>query len=139
MSLASYVEARCIPEPNSGCWLWLLAIDSSGYGRGEFVGKKDRAHRLSYQAFKGAIPDGLTIDHLCRNKCCVNPDHLDAVTLTENIRRRHTAAGNQRHDGETREDYVARLRTYTREYHRKNSRHLNDLRNARRAAERARV
>jgi hypothetical protein len=137
MTLASYVEARCIPEPNSGCWLWLLSPDGHGYASGTLKGKTVRAHRLSHIAYKGPIPPGLTIDHLCRNKVCVNPDHLEAVSRVENIKRYHTAAGHQRHDGETAKEYSARLRTYTREYHRKNRRHLNDLRNARRAAESA--
>ena len=66
-----------------GCWEWAGAIFSNGYGR---FGEK-RAHRLSYEFFLGRIGEGLVIDHLCRNKLCVNPDHLEAVTEKENIRR----------------------------------------------------
>ncbi len=65
------------------CWEWKGALDSGGYGmiRGEM------AHRYAYKLFKGDIPTGLTIDHLCRNRKRVNPNHLEPVTNRENIRR----------------------------------------------------
>lgn len=70
----------------SECWNYLgpFLINRSGvYGRHN----REGAHRTSYKSFKGNIPKGLTIDHLCRNTICINPDHLEAVTLAENIRR----------------------------------------------------
>lgn len=80
-----------IPEPNSGCWLWLGRIKSNGYGT---IGiKKDdewrtaHAHRISYEIFVGRIPDGLDLDHKCRQRCCINPDHLEPVTRSENLKR----------------------------------------------------
>ena len=72
------------PEPNSGCWLWTGVTDSWGYGR---AGRAGMAHRVFYERIVGAIPKGLTLDHKCRVRCCVNPDHLEPVTLRENLRR----------------------------------------------------
>lgn len=71
-----------------GCWLWTGARNSKGYPCvTDGTGRSMLAHRRSYMALVGEIPDGLTIDHLCRNKTCVNPAHLEAVTSTENTRR----------------------------------------------------
>lgn len=80
-------ETRSMPEPNSGCWLWLGALKDTGYGRLILAGRYWAAHRLSYVLYKGPIPDGLEIDHLCRTRCCVNPDHLEAVTRSVNCSR----------------------------------------------------
>lgn len=73
-----------VPErPDFGCWLWRGTIMYNGYGHLTHA----YAHRISYELFKGPIPDGLTIDHLCREKRCVNPAHLEAVTNSENVKR----------------------------------------------------
>lgn len=74
---------RSIPEPNSGCWLWMWAVDGNGYG----AICSQLAHRLSYGAFVGPIPPELTIDHKCCVNSCINPDHLEPVTRAENTRR----------------------------------------------------
>lgn len=77
-----------IPEPNSGCWLWIGSErESGGYGFIVRNGRSTAAHRVSYEMAKGPIPEGLVIDHLCRVHCCVNPDHLEAVTQLVNVRR----------------------------------------------------
>jgi hypothetical protein len=76
------------PDPNSGCWLWTGCIQGGGYG--VFDNGKDKttlAHRVAYTLFRGLIPDGLQLDHKCRVRLCVNPWHLEAVTLQENLRR----------------------------------------------------
>ncbi len=74
-------------EKTTSCWNWTAGINMGGYGT--FWSKKRHrlAHRWSYEHFTGPIPDGLTIDHLCRNTKCVNPKHLEAVTQRENVFR----------------------------------------------------
>lgn len=74
---------------DSGCWLWQAALSPAGYakfrtGQGR---KTALAHRWSYQHYVGPIPEGLTLDHLCRTPACVNPAHLEPVTRFENNRR----------------------------------------------------
>lgn len=69
------------------CWIWTGGHKAAGYGQFMVNRKKVIAHRWAYEAFVGAIPEGLEIDHLCRNPPCVRPDHLEAVTREENCRR----------------------------------------------------
>lgn len=69
------------------CWLYLGPFHFSEYGipYGRYL--KNEAHRLCYEIYKGPIPKGLTLDHLCRTTVCINPEHLEPVTRTENIMR----------------------------------------------------
>lgn len=75
----------------SPCWIWQLQLSPGGYGRVAVSRRWLSAHRQSFIQAKGAIPDGLHIDHLCRVVCCINPDHLEAVTPFENVRRQVAA------------------------------------------------
>lgn len=69
------------------CWNWIACLSREGYGRYSFGKKVVFAHRQSYEYFVGDIPEGLVLDHLCRNPACVNPDHLEPVTHYENWHR----------------------------------------------------
>ncbi len=70
-----------------GCWVWTAAL-TAGYGSfGVRHGVVRRAHRLAYEYLVGPIPEGLQLDHLCRNRACVRPDHLEPVTCRENLLR----------------------------------------------------
>lgn len=74
-------------DPETGCWVWSRSVTGKGYAQTFVGGKNQGAHRVFYEHFRGPIPAGLHIDHLCRVRACVNPDHLEAVTVTENTRR----------------------------------------------------
>lgn len=89
-TLAERFEAKYIPIPHCGCWAWTGFVKPNGYGQ-IGLGKRGmgiaHAHRVAYELYVGPIPTGMTLDHLCRVRCCVNPDHLEPVTNAENIRR----------------------------------------------------
>jgi hypothetical protein len=72
------------------CWVWNLLTDCHGYGRMK-MGREPYMHRNSYTAFKGQIPDGKVIMHLCNNKSCVNPKHLEVGDHVENIKAAYAA------------------------------------------------
>ena len=82
-------EKKIMPVPFSGCWLWLAAVNKSdGYARFNGGDTNTRnAHAVSYEHFKGAVPKGYHVDHLCRVRSCVNPDHLEAVPARINLLR----------------------------------------------------
>lgn len=74
-------------EKTNNCWNWRGYTIWNGYGRCYFNGRHQLVHRVAYELLVAEIPEGLTIDHLCRNRLCVNPSHLEPVTMRENTLR----------------------------------------------------
>lgn len=96
-SFIEWLHSHCVTTDagfTSPCWLWQGNLNKAGYGQayvpqkfGPTGSKLPRIHRVAYQLLVGPIPKGLVIDHLCRNRSCCNPIHLEPVTLGENTRR----------------------------------------------------
>jgi hypothetical protein len=82
-------------DPETGCWIWLRAVNNSGYGLTWRGGRPQPAHVWAWEQVNGPVPDGLEIDHVrargCRYRTCINPDHLEAVTHAVNVQRSPTA------------------------------------------------
>lgn len=75
------------PSDPDGCWLWSAAVLPNGYGQVHAQRRTQLAHRVVFELMLGPIPTGMVLDHLCRNRNCVRPDHLDPITRAENTRR----------------------------------------------------
>lgn len=86
-ALPPVMASKVAEDTDTKCWTWTGATQSSGYGCGRDQGGAWLAHRRSYELLIGPIPEGLTIDHLCRNKKCINPAHMEPVTSAVNTRR----------------------------------------------------
>jgi len=84
-----------LPDPDTGCMNWLAGKFSNGYGQFRLGGSKYRAHRISYTLAYGEIPADKVLDHICRNRACVAPDHLETVSQRENVLRGEGLAAQQ--------------------------------------------
>ena len=78
---------KIVRIPESGCWVWEGSISGYGYGETWWNNAKKFVHVLAHELFIGEVPKGFKVDHLCRVRCCCNPQHLEAVTHAENVRR----------------------------------------------------
>ncbi|WEK50359.1 MAG: HNH endonuclease signature motif containing protein [Candidatus Kaistia colombiensis] len=85
--VAERIRQNVEVDPSTGCWNWTKHIKPDGYGRLSIDGRMPTAHRASYEDAHGKVPPGLDVDHLCRNRRCVNPAHLEAVDRRENVLR----------------------------------------------------
>ena len=115
---ADRILAYSMPVPHSGCWIWMGSLCEYGYGK--FRG--GTAHKASYTLFKCDVPDGLDLDHLCGVRCCVNPDHLEAVTHQVNVGRGETGIVNRSktvcpkgHEYSPDNTYISKGKRYCRE------------------------
>ncbi len=114
------IEDWSIPEPNSGCWIWLKSTNAKGYAHLRHEGIMWRANRLAWVAYRGQIPEGLFVLHHCDNPACVNPDHLYVGTHAKNMEDK--AKRNRSRNGRSERTECPRGHLYTEEntYYNKN-------------------
>lgn len=114
MTVLERFEQKYIPEPMSGCWIWLGALTDLGYGNLRYGPRKmwsAPAHVISYELFIGPVPDGKELDHRCRMRCCVNPNHVEPVTHRMNMERGINATKTHcKHGHEFTEDNILWLK-----------------------------
>lgn len=110
--------AKVVRSPETSCWLWDGARAGEGYGVFKWRGRQSYAHRYAHEYYKGAIPDGYLIDHLCRVRLCVNPEHLEAVTCQANILRGMSYGAKIRRSGKCGKGHIKAKSGPCRECHR---------------------
>lgn len=97
-----------VEKTDDGCWLWTASCDTKGYGKFYDGERLVCAYRWSWIDANGPVPDGLELDHLCRERRCVNPAHLEPVTHAENRRRARKATCVNGHDYDEANTYISR-------------------------------
>lgn len=127
-----------ISHLGDGCWLWTAQRSPGGYGQFKLYGRKLGAHVVSYRAFVGPIADGLELDHLCRNRACVNPLHLEAVRHRTNVLRGLVPVlmpilklGNKNWQGRTHSDGTRALMSIAAKGKKKSPQHCANMSKAR--------
>lgn len=109
---------RIRKDPDTGCWEWTGSTNSGGYGQSSYDGQPTTAHRAYWRCVVGPIADDMDLDHLCRNRLCVNPDHLEPVTRSENLERGYEARGCKNGHPFTEENMTVVNRTDGRTFRR---------------------
>lgn len=95
LALPKIIRSKISIDPKTGCWNWKGNINGTGYGRVWIKGQRQMAHRVVYRLLKGNIGNK-QLDHICCNRKCVNPNHLQPVTAKENCRRRNYRMRNRK-------------------------------------------
>ena len=86
-NLRERLLSKAVINWETGCWEWAASKDRYGYGKFSIKSVHERAHRVAYELIEGPIPASLQLDHLCRNRSCINPAHLEPVAPSENVMR----------------------------------------------------
>ncbi len=111
--LTERFEQKYIPVTETGCWLWIASYSTKGYGRIGFLGRSEKAHRISWMIAYGPVPEDKHVLHKCDTRCCVNPDHLFLGTNLDNIKDRDSKGRTARGERcRLSKRYKPTIRTY---------------------------